>query len=199
MTQTFPGSSEYSVALSVPEDLPEEGTFEMDLRYSCEGESQDEVLGSVHVCLYDPSGQITDANTGDPVKGATVILYLVPSWRPRSGPDDKAPNTCECVNSKDPDEPWGQAAPTRLGVLANPDVDLFNQNAIIEPSMNPQVTGAEGRYSWNVSEGCWYVVVEAQGYLPAVSHIVGVPPAVVDLGIMMHRPRIHLPLLVKSV
>jgi hypothetical protein len=38
-----------------------------------------------------------------------------------------------------------------------------------------------GYYGWDVSEGCWYVTVEAAGYAPLTSPVVGVPPEVTDL------------------
>src|SRR5690606_32306788 len=46
---------------------------------------------------------------------------------------------------------------------------------------NPFVTNDIGYYGWDVAEGCWYVVVEAEGYDTLTSPVVGVPPEVTDL------------------
>ena len=69
------------------------------------------------IVLYDPSGDITDAETGDPVVGATVTLYKVPGWLPKASPSDTTPNTCQSHASKGIADPWNQPAPTHLGIL----------------------------------------------------------------------------------
>jgi len=198
MVETSPGSGEYEVTLQVPEDLPNDGDYDMEITYACDGQQQSVPVGTIHVQLYDPSGQVVDAKTGEPIEGATVSLYLVPGWRQRIDPDDKGDGTCQSCNSKSPDDPWSQPAPTYLGILANPDLSAFSDLATISPEVSQQTTGTDGRYSWDVSEGCWYVVVHAPGYMPAVSYVVGVPPAVTDLNIAMHQPIFYLPLVVKK-
>jgi len=132
-----------------------------------------------HVNLYDPSGTVTDAATGQPVADATVTLYRVPGWEPKTGPDDERPNTCQSHASKDPDAPWSQPAPTALGVVVNPEVTT------VEPSLAYQLTGDAGDYGWEVGEGCWYVQVTAGGYFSLTSPVVGVPPAVTDLDLAL--------------
>jgi hypothetical protein len=128
-----------------------------------------------YITLYDPSGNVTDAETEQPVTGATVTLYQVPGWEPKTGPDDERPNTCQSNDSKAADDPWDQPAPTELGIIANADVTPT------DPKLPYQHTTADGYYGWDVSEGCWYVTVEAEGYEPLVSPVVGVPPEVTDL------------------
>lgn len=53
--------------------------------------------------------------------------------------------------------------------------------AIMQPDVNPQITGADGQYQWDVLEGSYRVHVEAPGYYPADSIVVIVPPSVTDL------------------
>jgi uncharacterized repeat protein (TIGR01451 family) len=53
--------------------------------------------------------------------------------------------------------------------------------AIMQPDVNPQVTGADGQYQWDVLEGSYRVHVEAPGYYPADSIVVNIPPPVTDL------------------
>ena len=52
---------------------------------------------------------------------------------------------------------------------------------IMQPDVNPQVTGADGQYQWDVLAGSYRVHVEAPGYYPADSIVVTVPPPVTDL------------------
>jgi len=53
--------------------------------------------------------------------------------------------------------------------------------AIMQPDINPQITGADGQYQWDVLEGTYRVHVEALGYYPADSIVVNIPPPVTDL------------------
>jgi len=52
---------------------------------------------------------------------------------------------------------------------------------IMQPDVNPQITGADGQYQWDVLEGTYRVHVEAPGYYPADSIVVNIPPPVTDL------------------
>jgi hypothetical protein len=54
---------------------------------------------------------------------------------------------------------------------------------IMQPDVNPQITGTDGQYEWDVLEGSYRVHVEAPGYYPADSIVVNVPPPVADLHI----------------
>ncbi len=149
------------------------GSAEITSAYTCNSEPSDKTIS--YLTLHDPSGIITDASSGEPVVGATVKLFYVPDWIVRSGPTDTRPDTCESNNSKAAGVPWSQPAPTDLGIIANAEVTL------IAPLTAYQKTNALGYYGWDVSEGCWYVEVQASGYAPRVSPVVGVPPAVTDL------------------
>jgi hypothetical protein len=122
----------------------------------CSGGSQSNItLGQI--VLYDPSGYITDAVTGQPVAGAQVHLYNVPGWSPKTGPEDDGANTCQSHDSKGADDPWDQPAPTELGQL-----EPAGSNRI-SPNVNPFISNADGYYGWDVAEGCWYVTVQAAG------------------------------------
>lgn len=131
------------------------------------------------IVLYDPSGIVSDAVTGAPVSGATILLYKVPFALPDSG---GATGDCRTVDTR-PGSDWsGVAAPAlSSGVLA----DTTLTPAEISPLINPQITGADGRYGWDVAIGCWFVKAEAPGYLPRISALVGVPPEVTDLDLAL--------------
>ncbi len=132
-----------------------------------------------YITLYDPSGIVSDKQTGQPVVGATVTLYQVPGWEPKTGPDDARPNTCESNLSKPAGATWSQPAPTALGIVANPEV------TVTAPKISYQQTTAAGYYGWDVPQGCWYVTVAAAGYEPFTSPVVGIPPAVTDLDLAL--------------
>ena len=51
------------------------------------------------------------------------------------------------------------------------------------PAVNPETTGADGSYGWDVLAGVWRVHVGAPGYQPANSPVLTVPPAVTDVTI----------------
>ena len=52
---------------------------------------------------------------------------------------------------------------------------------IMQPDLNPQVTGEDGWYKWDTLPGTYRVHVEALGYYSADSIVVTVPPPVTDL------------------
>jgi hypothetical protein len=54
---------------------------------------------------------------------------------------------------------------------------------MFEPEANPQITGSDGRYAWNVVAGEYLVEVEIAGCSPATSEAVTVPPPVTDLDV----------------
>jgi len=142
--------------------------------------------------LYDPSGSVTDASTGQPVIGASVTLF-----RQRGAAPDTRAQTRDCrtVDTRQGGV-WGGVAPG-TGVAELPGL----LPAQIDPPVNPQVTGGDGRYGWNVVSGCWYVQVSAPGYATKISALVGVPPEVTDLNIVLEPAapaadpyKVHLPL-----
>jgi len=65
--------------------------------------------------------------------------------------------------------------------------DVLSGDPGISPNENPQVTGENGRYQWNVSEGDYRVVVSQGAYETATSRGVHVPPAVTDRHVAMTK------------
>ncbi len=61
---------------------------------------------------------------------------------------------------------------------------------VMQPDVNPLITGADGQYQWDVIPGSYRVHVEASGYYPADSIVVSIPPPVTDL----HVGLTHIPL-----
>jgi ELWxxDGT repeat protein len=199
MTST--GDGQYSATLTTPDDLPNaSGPFNMTVTYDC-ATPQSMDIGEWR--LYDPSGIITDASTGQPVEGAVVSLYRVPDAMPDTATET---NDCRTVNTRPSADSgqfgsWSGVPATILtaGVWLNPDIGVANGTPEIDPAVNPQTTGSDGRYAWDVVEGCWYVVVEAAGYPTVVSPLVGVPPEVTDLDITLpadnQQRHVFLPLI----
>jgi hypothetical protein len=82
-----------------------------------------------------------------------------------------------------------------LGIIANADVTPT------APHLPYQQTNVDGYYGWDVSRGCWYVTVEAAGYEPLVSPLVGVPPEVTDLDLALipeGMQQVFLPLVLRQ-
>lgn len=57
----------------------------------------------------------------------------------------------------------------------------------IRPNVNPEITNPSGRFQWDVSAGTYRVQVTAQGYKPATSREVVIPPPVLDLHVAMTK------------
>jgi uncharacterized repeat protein (TIGR01451 family) len=193
MQETVAGSNKFSVDLEswrdkiIPADYD---YYAMMLNWNCSGVAQSLELGTI--TLIDPSGIVTDASTGLPISGATVTLYVVPGWRSRITTDaTDAPSTCQSNYVRATGEAWSQTAPTNLGVIPNSTV---NQ---ISPPVASLITGTDGHYAWDVSEGCWYVTVSAKGYQSKTSSVVGIPPAVTDLDIQLVPFRWYLPVILR--
>ena len=183
----------YQATLTVPGDLPTSGSLEINAHYYCNGQLHNFAIAPT-VELHDPSGQITDAATGQPVPNAVVTLYRVPNALPDLPGQTRQCRTIDTRGGAD----WSQlpAAVLTSGVAIDPLADSLNDIQQISPQANPQMTGGEGRYAWDVVEGCWFVVVEAPGYARTISPVVGVPPAVTDLHLQLKKAAsaVYLPL-----
>ncbi len=170
--------------------------FPLHIEWYCDGEEQQKDVGDV--VLYDPSGLITDVDSGTPISNAIVLLHRVPDWRARTDADDTAPQTCESNNSKDAGVAWSQTAPVTQGVFVDAALMALSATQEISPVVNPQITGTDGYYGWDVAAGCWYVEVQAEGYKRVYSPVVGVPPEVTDLHVALGTERfVFLPLITR--
>jgi hypothetical protein len=173
-TATVDGAT-WSVTFS-EHDLTASGGGTIVVTVTCPGEQPvSEPVGQF--VLYDPSGYVTDAATGEPVAGATVTLFEIDGWEPHTSPADIGqPETCESNASRPEDAPWSQqvaaddgeqvpADSPRIRLIADPD----NTH-----EKNPTTTDEAGWYGWDVAHGCWYVIVAKEGYETLVSPVVGV-------------------------
>ena len=105
------------------------------------------------VFLIDPSGVVSDGDTGTPISGATVTL--------------------ERLNP----------AQSAYQAMAMPlDGGMFS------PELNPQPTGEDGRYAWDVVPGEYRVQVQKAGCDDATSRSVTVPPPATDLDVGLTCP-----------
>ncbi|NJM41565.1 MAG: hypothetical protein HC853_12780 [Anaerolineae bacterium] len=160
-----------------------QGTAQIHVRYMCNGSVQVRNLGEVQ--FVDPSGRILDAKTGNPIEGATVHLYRIPNALPdRNGQPNSG--TCRTIETRGGSD-WSNVTTATLvsSQVISPVLDALRDTQQISPTINPQRTGSDGRYAWDVVEGCWYISVAALGYQSRVSPLVGVPPAVTDLDIRL--------------
>jgi hypothetical protein len=130
------------------------------------------------VLLFDPSGLVTDAASGQPIHGAQVLLYRVPTWRPDTPGEVRE---CRTVNSRGDNWNGEPAADPAIGAAMNVELDAD----LMSPIVNPQLTNHAGYYGWDVAEGCYYVDIAAEGYISKISPVAGVPPEVTDLDLKL--------------
>lgn len=145
--------------------------------------------------LFDPSGHVTNARTGAPIRDATVMLYRVPSALPDTRTTTRG---CRTIDTR----PDGITGTWDLLPPATPNLGVFEEPGFspvtIDPPINPQRTDDTGHYGWDVIRGCWYIKVEAPGYLTKYSAVVGVPPEVTDLDIALEPwHRVYLPVVIR--
>jgi hypothetical protein len=164
---------------TIPQDQVAAG--DLTVQVACPDSTNDIAIG--RIVLYDPSGDITDAVTGAPVAGARVTLYTLPDWEPKTSATDDRANTCHTIDTR-PGDTWDGLPPARA-LDENLGIPALPASGRIDPALNPQVTGADGRYGWDVAGGCWYIEVRAEGYTPQISPVVGVPPEVTDLDLAL--------------
>ncbi|MFK7800208.1 MAG: carboxypeptidase regulatory-like domain-containing protein, partial [Anaerolineae bacterium] len=185
------GNGAYSATLNIPGDVTSDSTQNMSVQYVCNGFTETVSVGEL--VLYDPSGVITDAETDEPIIGASVTLYRVAGASPDTG---STTNECRTIDTRPvpvsglPFGAWSgvPAADISAGHPVDAAFDTLNGQSLFSPAIPTQVTGEDGKYGWDVAEGCWYVVVEAEGFDTLVSPMVGVPPAVLDLDIALSKP-----------
>ena len=198
--RTFPmtrtSGNKYSRVLNLPGEMPA-GASASDLiiSYTCLAAVE---IPVGQIVLFDPSGQILDAG-GQPVVGAVVSLYQVKGARP-----DQTGQTRDCrtvvTRPGGVSGDWSGVpeAAINSGSWVNPELQLLAGSQTVSPAINPQITGVDGKFGWDVAEGCWYVVVNAKGYSDQISPLVGVPPNVTDLDIRLaSNGAVYLPLILK--
>ena len=127
-------------------------------------------------------GIITDAVTALPITGATVALMRLLPGLPDIVGTQAQTRQCRTIDTR----PGGVNG---VWTGSTADTGSFEMPGFappqISPNQNPQITGSDGRYGWDVVTGCWYVKVSAPGYAPKISALVGVPPAVTDLHVAL--------------
>ncbi len=69
-------------------------------------------------------------------------------------------------------------------------VNVLSGDPGIDPNVNPEITGPNGLYQWDVSPGTYRVIVTKDGYEPVTSPAVDIPPPVLDLHIPMEKVRV---------
>lgn len=70
-----------------------------------------------------------------------------------------------------------------LGAWVNMSEEAYPDR--LDPITNPQTTGQDGRYAWDVAAGQYRVIVSRPGFQTATSRVVNVPPPVMDLHVGM--------------
>lgn len=163
--------------------------------YWADGSITEELIGCI--ALYDPSGYVRNINTSQPITTASVSLYKVPFALPDTSSQTRDCRTVE-TRPGGVGGNWNSLPPANIntGLLEDPSFSPPR----IDPPVNPQLTDDQGHYGWDVTTGCWFVVVSAPGYMTKISPVVGVPPAVTDLDVYLTPEgayKVYLPLVLR--
>lgn len=132
---------------------------------------------------------LTEDGTTIPVRIPIGGLVLID---PQGVVHDKAQYDAAIASGKTPEEARSAAAITGATVRLQRRVNGQWANVLsgdpgIAPNVNPQVTGSNGLYQWDVAAGVYRVVVTKDGYHSVTSDAVVIPPPVLDLHIPMTR------------
>ena len=140
----------------------ESGQLILNYKLTEEGVTQEFSVPIGGITLIDPQGVVYDARTFAEQKAA--------------GKSDAEARSAAAI----------QGATVRLQRLTGDTwVNVLSGDPGISPNVNPQTTGTDGLYQWDVEEGTYRVVVRKAGYGDVTSQSVNIPPPVLDLHIAM--------------
>jgi hypothetical protein len=170
--------------INVKVEVPSDGSLVEEELIAC---------GSV----FDPSCYVRNANTSQPITNASVSLYKVPFALPDTSTQTRGCRTIE-TRPGGISGTWQTLPPanTATGLLEDPSFSPPR----IDPPVNPQLTDDQGHFGWDVSTGCWFVVVSAPGYVTEARPAAGIPPEVTDLDVYLTPEganKVYLPLVMK--
>lgn len=167
ITASATGSGPFTATVNVP------CTGDLSLIYTVTegGESQEFIIPYGGISLIDPQGVIYDQNGYNASAAAGL-----------SADAARAANAIVGASVKLQRKSGG----SWVNVLAS--------DPGISPHVNPQITGADGKFQWDVSAGEYRVVVTAAGYPTTTSGSFHIPPPKLDAHIGLSKPTIGGPI-----
>jgi hypothetical protein len=143
----------------------ESGNLQLEYDATEEGVTQHFIVMVGQIVLIDPQGVVYDLQRFNAAKAA--------------GKTDEQARAAAAI----------EGASVRLQRETPPGSGLFvnvlSADPGIEPNVNPQITGSDGRYQWDVVAGRYRLLVIKAGYPSVTSKAVDIPPPVTDLHIAM--------------
>jgi len=131
-------------------------------------------------------------------EGGATETYIVPIGGltlidPQGVVYDKAQYEARIAAGDTPEAARGSAAISGASAVLQRKVGaafttVLSGDPGISPHVNPQITGTDGRFQWDVSAGIYRVVVSKEGYETATSESYEIPPPKLDAHIAMTRP-----------
>ena len=130
-----------------------------------EGEdSNDFVIPFGSITLIDPQGVVYDQDEFDAAKS--------------DGKTDEEARAAAAI----------EGATVRLQrKVGDSFVNVLSGDPGISPNVNPELTGSDGLFQWDVAAGTYRVVVSMDGYPTVTSQAVDIPPPVLDLHVAMTK------------
>jgi hypothetical protein len=145
----------------------ENGTLQLGYDATEEGVTQHFIVMVGQIVLIDPQGVVYDLQQFNEAKAAGKT-------------DEQARAAAAIVGAS---VRLQRETPPGSGVFVN----VLSADPGIAPNVNPQITGSDGRYQWDVVAGRYRVLVIKADYPSVTSKVVDIPPPVTDLHIAMTR------------
>jgi len=117
----------------------------------------------------DPAGVIYEAVLSNPIEGATATVWYSPCT------DDEWDAWPDILNDIYVNGNMARVPADRPDAVRWEDVDLWQRN--------PQITGPDGIFAWDVPNGWWKVTADKEDYLSGESIWLPVPPEQFDVHI----------------
>ena len=117
---------------------------------------------------------VVNAFTQEPIESATVSLYRIKDWYPdlEGFRSEVLIRDCRTKHSVQFTDFEGSSFALKEWGTFISTISTQLSDAPMWPNTNPQLTNSAGEFGWQLSEGCWFVVVHATGYHSATSVLI---------------------------
>ncbi|MEM7797972.1 MAG: hypothetical protein AAF633_02175 [Chloroflexota bacterium] len=159
---------------TITQDAITIASAEIFLDYTCPA-------GALRPAVIEAIGRITQFGSNGVVESdlidstladAFVSLYHIEGATPDAG--TASDGDCRTVNSRPNSSNWSGLSAATVDQTEFVSQTEMRTGGQADPPVNPQQTGENGEFGWGMTAGCYYVVVEADGYETQISPVFGI-------------------------